>query len=89
MEFTVDGKFVRTYLSKDNGESIRGTTIRGRYRFVDSAHFELEFDFADDTPIKTMKNVKLGPIICGFKIREDILDLTDSDGTVEQLKRSH
>jgi hypothetical protein len=89
MEFTLDGKFVRTYLSEDNGEIIRGTTIRGRYRFVDSAQFELESDFADDIPIKTMKNVKLDPEVCGFKIREDILDLTNSDGTVEQLKRLH
>jgi hypothetical protein len=89
MEFIVDGKFVRTYLSQDNGETIRGSTIRGRYRFVDSAHIELESDFIGDIPIKTMTNVKLGPLLCGFNVREDILDLTNSDGTVEQLKRLH
>jgi hypothetical protein len=69
MDFSVEGNWVRTYLSEDGGAAVKGSTMRGRYRFVDSSHFELESDFVNDKPIKAMKNVKIDPMVLNKWLR--------------------
>lgn len=82
MKFTADGKFFRTYLDERNGKTISGT-----YTLIDRTHLNVDFAFIDDTPIKTMRNVKLGPLLCVFRITGDRFDLTSPNGEVEHLKR--
>ena len=81
-EFTSTGGYIRTYFDQKNGKTIRGT-----YSFIDSSRLEISSDFIDDVPIKTMKNVKLGPLLCVVQIRGDKLDLTNPDGGIEHYEK--
>jgi hypothetical protein len=47
----------------------------------------IDFEFIDGTPIKAMRNVKLGPLLCAFTVSDDRFDLTNPNGEVEHLKR--
>jgi hypothetical protein len=81
-EFTSTGGYIRTYFDQRNGKTIRGT-----YSFIDSSRLEISSDFIDDVPIKTMQNVKLGPLLCVVKIRGDKLELTSPNGEIEHYEK--
>ena len=82
VEFTSTGTFTRTFVDQTAGK-----TMSGRYTLIDSTRVEVDFDLIDNVPIKIMKNVKLGPLLCVIKIRGDKLDLTNPNGEIEHFEK--